>query len=337
MKKTAIIMLNWNGLDDTVAALNSIKEFAVKEDIYLVDNASKDNEYDLLINRARQIFGEEKVLTYNLEELEKYREIVAFSDEERICIIQSENNLGFAGANNFVSSLICHHYETITLLNNDVELTGDVFDSMYKVMKAENCTAITCDIRYYFDKKTLWNAGGSFRWYGDRKYFSQNEIDKLKAKGISFIFADFVTGCCLMIDSSYIKDNGLFTDKFFHGEEDFNFCKRLKNKGLKCGVVLDAIIYHKVGRSLNFSKNDKRNLNKIVVHYTNRIIDMKSFYGKVRWNLWYRFYIFMFSIKAILRKQSLSEVAYIAKQTKKYANKNDVKAETYQEIMNDNV
>lgn len=33
--------------------------------------------------------------------------------------------------------------------------------------------AASCNIRYFDDKNKLWNAGGRFTWYGDRKYYSQ--------------------------------------------------------------------------------------------------------------------------------------------------------------------
>ena len=47
------------------------------------------------------------------------------------------------------------------------------------------------------------------------------------------IDAEFITGCALFIRSSVIEKYGTLSDDFFHGEEDFNFCWRMKKNHIK--------------------------------------------------------------------------------------------------------
>lgn len=60
------------------------------------------------------------------------------------------------------------------------------------------------------------------------------------------ITAEFITGCALFIRSTIIKKYGGLTDDFFHGEEDFNFCWRMKKNHIKGKCLNKVLVYHKV-------------------------------------------------------------------------------------------
>lgn len=319
--KTAIIILNWNGSKDTIETMQSLISTKCDYDIYLVDNGSKAEDLT--------------ILKHGLNNITNYREVkIADLDYYKgISLIVSDTNLGFAGANNYVSERIAPFYDTITLLNNDVEVEPNFIDKMYETMERENLTAVTCDIRYYSDKKILWNDGGKFTWYGDRKYIKQAKIDKYIRDGKRFIITEFITGCCMMVKSEYIINNYLFSDKFFHGEEDFNLCKRLKANRHKVGVDLRGRIYHKVGSSLNYDKNDIKFLNKMIVHYTNRVVDMRDFYSKARWAIWRPFYCMLLLVKNSISLKSLSKSMYIARSILRNSHLDNVGYDNFTKIM----
>lgn len=319
--KTAIIILNWNGSTDTIETMQSLISNKCSYDIYLVDNGSKTEDLASLKAGLNSII---KYKETKLANLDYYNGIL---------LIISDTNLGFAGANNYVSEKIAPFYDTITLLNNDVEVEPNFIDKMYKTMQSEDLTAVTCDIRYYSDKKILWNDGGKFTWYGDRKYIKQVKIDKYINKGKRYIITEFITGCCMMVKSEYIINNHLFSDKFFHGEEDFNFCKRLKVNGYRVGVDLSARIYHKVGRSLNYDKNDIKFLNKMILHYTNRLVDMRDFYGRIRWCIWKNFYCLLLFFKNTISLRSLSKSMYITRNILKNAHLDNVGYDNFTKII----
>lgn len=100
--KTCIVVLNHNNAQESLAFVKAIKEYAAFQQILLVDNHSTDDSY--------QIFRE------------------AFSQEEKIILLQAEKNLGYASGNN-----LGLHYgveqvqaELLFLANPDVSFSEDV-------------------------------------------------------------------------------------------------------------------------------------------------------------------------------------------------------------------
>ena len=126
-------------------------------------------------------------------------------------------------------------------------------------------------IYYYEDKDRIWNAGGKIIW-GVRKYFYSDHL----AKNISvneYLSCSFITGCALMFVPDILKgDHTLFTEAFFHGEEDFELSLRMKKKRVKMGCYTPSVIYHKVGRS---SGSVGKKIGLTYCYYLNRFINLR--------------------------------------------------------------
>ena len=285
--KIGIIILNWNGSADTIECLESLK-MSELYDIYLLDNGSEQED----VENIRKYLWSSKYRNC-INEVEINQEF----NYSKFNFIIAKKNLGFAGGNNAIAMKIFQKYECILLLNNDTVVPENTIHSMYTFLLKKNCISVTCDIRYYYDRSKLWNAGGRFTWYKDRKYYPQRYIDNLKKTNVDFIFADFITGCAMLIDSNYVKKFGLFTDRFFHGEEDYNFCLYAKRRGCKIGVDLTSTLYHKVGGTLKPERDRDRYFNAVTVYYCNRIIDYKLLLEQCEWIRWRRVYIFLIFIK----------------------------------------
>lgn len=323
MRDIAVIILNWNGEEDTIECLESLDSQSIY-DIFLLDNGSRDKSIEAIRNYLEKS-------KYSYCEVINSIEV---DNDINLYFVLSHDNKGFAKGNNFVVEQIKNTYEYILLLNNDTEVPADTIASMLNTLKAHELSAVTCDIRYYADKNALWNAGGKFTWYGDRKYFAQKIIDKKELLGENFIFAEFITGCALLVDSTYIRKYGLFTDKFFHGEEDYNFCLNLKKRGLKAGVDLSVRLYHKVGKSLKPEENINRYFNACTVHYSNRIIDYKEFMSKGQWIFWREFYLALIFLKRSLNGMNIKEAYKLVRKIHKITSTNNsIQKELFDEIM----
>lgn len=328
-KELALIILNWNGTADTIECIKSLESQKSIYDIYVLDNGSK----------AEQVCAFESYLKgsawkYDVIQAEHFEECPVTDAELRyIC---SAENLGFAVGNNFIGLEISKQYPYIMLLNNDTVVEENCISQMLQVIKTSYDIALTCDIRYYAERELLWNAGGKFKWYGDRKYFTQKKVDRMIRDGRSYLQADYITGCALLIDSSYIREYGLLTDKFFHGEEDYNFCFLAKKRHKSVGVDLTSRLYHKVGRSIYRESNSLKERRSMVVHYTNRIIDYKGFYGHLHWLIWRKCYLFLIGLKRRLAGMKRKNVKILKKRVKFYTDTcQDVKREVFLQIMND--
>ena len=137
-----------------------------------------------------------------------------------------------------------------------------------------------------------------------------------------------------MIDSKYIIKYGLFTEDFFHGEEDFNFCINALKRGYRLSVDLSCQLYHKVGQSIKPEANREKTFNATTVHYCNRIIDYKKVMKPSLWKLWREIYLCLVFLQRIRSNMNLLTAYKLVRRVKKITSNNDyVKKELYDSIM----
>lgn len=226
LKSLAIILLNYNGSSDTIECIESLDNTITNfdYDIYIIDNASRKEETDIL---KRYISSREDFSIYSDDIFERNK-------VKGNLLILSNDNAGFAGGNNKVIRTIYEDYAYILLLNNDTVVQPDFIEKMICLLNEDLTIGYaSCRINNYYDHTLLWNCGGKLRPWGLRKYYSEKELKKMP----DIIDAEFITGCALFIRSSVIKKYGTLSDDFFHGEEDFNFCWRMKKNHVKSNRI----------------------------------------------------------------------------------------------------
>lgn len=295
-RKALISILNYNGSQDTINCIKSFYSYENRKDYCIViwDNHSKKDQQEELRSSLLKLESTLKICTY-----EQYHSI-DLQDYE-IVLVFSYENLGFAKGNNRVIENQLDKFEYIILLNND---TIFEYNTTYHLMnyldKHASIGVATSSIYYYYKKDSVWNAGGKV-FFGTRKYYTEKYVNqKIKEKNTEKL-VDYITGCYLVAKSDIFQKYGLLTEKFFFGEEDYEFCKRMKKNKVKLAVLLDQKIYHKVGASI--TKNDLSIISivrKSFVHHLNRFIDMKEFYSFGFWQLWRLFssiYIYFLMLK----------------------------------------
>lgn len=260
MKKTVIIILNWNGADDTIACLDSMLTLKGNFHAIVVDNGSGDN---------------------SVERIEHW--IAAHKGEMSSEILPLDKNYGFAiGNNKGVAYGRKYNPDYFLLLNNDTEVTPDFLTKLVEFSEHHSdCRVLTPKIHYFFDKSKIWNCGGSLSM-GFRRYYYAGQCDA-DIKESVYIPIGFVTGCALFFPPELLDAEGrLLTERFFFGEEDFEFSMRMKAQGVKMACVLDSVIYHKVGAS----GSRMSGLGKIYLHYLNRFVDIRLHKSRIFYYLW---------------------------------------------------
>lgn len=245
---TAIVILNWNGADDTLACLQSLAKAKGDFVVYVVDNGSSDDS----VSRIRSWIDGQQCVNVRLLLLDK--------------------NYGFARGNNKGLEVAREMApDSYLLLNNDTEVTPDFLERLHSFSGVHpQYRVLTPKINYFYDKHRIWNCGGKLS-FGFRKYYYAGCQDTA-VKEIGFIPISFVTGCALFFYPELLDENGhLLTERFFFGEEDFEFSMRMKKENMAMACVLDSLIYHKVGAS-----GDKMHkAGKVYLHYLNRFIDIR--------------------------------------------------------------
>ena len=258
---TAILVLNWNGVDDTIACLESLARAEGEFYVYVIDNGSTNDS----VERIQAWIDGQTVLNASIIALDK--------------------NYGFARGNNEgLLAIRGRKFDSYLLLNNDTEVMPDFLVRLTE-FSARNpkYRVLTPKINYYFDKNKVWNCGGR-RFLGFRKYFYAGQTDDVVSK-VEKLDTTYITGCALFFYPELLDDNGrLFTERFFFGEEDFEFSIRMKQRGVKMACVMNSLIYHKV----NASTSNISSTNKLYLHFLNRYIDVRqkcSAWGNFCWNV----------------------------------------------------
>ena len=106
--KVSIIVLNWNGLDDTIECLESLRDVTYPNyRVIVVDNGSAGDDVRILRERF----------------------------EECAHIIANDRNYGFAEGNNIGMRYALDSFDPtyLLLLNNDTVVAPDFLDKLFKV------------------------------------------------------------------------------------------------------------------------------------------------------------------------------------------------------------
>lgn len=272
--KVSIVIVNWNGLVDTIECLESLKKITYPNyEVTVVDNGSESNDGQLL----KEKFG------------------------NYIHLIQNEKNYGFAtGANIGLRDVLENgRPDYFLLLNNDTVVHGSFLGELVKIAENDSRIGIVGPKVYHYDYKGKGNiiqsAGGRIRWWRPWVYchVGANDTDLPVYQASSNV--DWVTGAALMFNSCLIDQLGLLNPAYFFGHEDVEYCIRARKQGFSCIYVPSAKVWHKKARAPALSRGP------ILAHRT-------SYYQFVRHN--FSVFVYVYQLAAVmlllLAKRSLS-------------------------------
>ncbi len=218
----AIILVNWNGFEDSKKCLVSLKELNYESfKVFLVDNGSENDEG----KKLKSLFPE-------------------------IELIQSEKNLGFTGGNNLgIKKAVDMGFSHVLLLNNDTEVdSGFLLEMMSTYGSDPSVGMVQPMIVFMKDPSTIWSAGGEWKpsfsraiTLGDRKKINSYSIDQTDL--------GWATGCAILISSEVITKIGLLDDQFFMYFEDVDWSIRVRNEGYRILLSPKALVFHEAGAS----------------------------------------------------------------------------------------
>jgi len=202
-----VIILNWNGFEDSLKSINSSVNQSYKNcSITVVDNGSSDD---------------------SLVRLEQY-------NNGRFFLISSKDNRGFAGGVNMgLRRSIERNYRYCLLLNNDAVLLPDAVQNFVDYMEERPDIGISGGIVLNMEDDDIQVNGGR------NVNYITGRCSGRKRK------PDFISGALMMIRTSALNDIGLFSEDYFMYWEDVDFSLRARKEGWKIGVCHRAIARHK--------------------------------------------------------------------------------------------
>jgi len=275
----AIVLVNWNNGFDTIECLESLQNISYpKYYVIVVDNNSSDSSIPLirawadgrprkdsycikfnLNNKPIQVIWYSRSEAEAGGTLEKEEKIISMPSNRRLIIIVNESNLGFSGGNNvgIKYALLKNDVSFIWLLNNDTIVGKDALMEMVKKLKeypkAAFCGSVILD--YYNPDKIQTVAGGSLNIFlGIPRPIMRKDIYNLKKIQKKKIKINYITGCSLLINKSYLNDIGLMDESFFLYWEDAEWSERCGRKGFFLTYSPRSKVWHKKGNTSKILK-----------------------------------------------------------------------------------
>lgn len=220
MNRVAVVVLNYKGIDDTVACLASLSEQTYKDfRIVVVENGSGDGSAKQL-KRLQPTYGEKLHCIYN------------------------SKNLGFTGGvNTGIRWALKRNFEYVALLNNDAIAKPDWLEQLVHTATKKQA-GMTTSLLLHEHGDTIDSTGDWYSKWG--LPFPRNRGDQAsQAPESQFVFG--ATGGATLYSVKMLQDIGLFDEDLFAYYEDTDICFRAQLAGWKVFYEKSAIAYHKQG------------------------------------------------------------------------------------------
>ena len=262
----SIIILNWNGWEDTIECLESVYQTNYHNlDVILVDNASEDESLEKIRDYCSgNLKVESSFFKYNPEnkpiKVREYSEDfensqgslkIENSTLPQLTLIKNKKNYGFPGGNNIgmKHALKFFNPDYILLLNNDTVVEENFLGELIEKGESREDIGILGPKIYFYDEpNTIWSAGCKISWKLSRGIqIGTNEIDKGQYDTEKEV--EYVSGSAFLIKKEVIEKIGLMDETYFLYFEESDWTLRANQEGYNSLYVPSGSVWHKVSRS----------------------------------------------------------------------------------------
>jgi hypothetical protein len=218
----AIIVLNWNGTEDTCECLRSLALLDYpRYEVVVVDNGSRPSPRE-------RITAEFSSITY----------------------LETSVNLGYAGGNNVgIRYALGRGHDYVFVLNNDTLVEpGTLRCAIAAAEEDPSIGVLGIKIIAWDDPGRVWVAYGQVTYrqglvrligyyhLDDGRFDSQRDVE-------------WVPGTAMLFRRRALDTVGLFDEEFFAYHEDVDWCTVARRQGFRVVFAPSARIYHKGHRS----------------------------------------------------------------------------------------
>ena len=174
-------------------------------------------------------------------------------EEGRIKLVESPQNLGFAGGNNL--GVKNSTGELVLIINPDTTVQEDSIQKMVEYMESHPEIGILGPRLEYSDG-TVQDSCRRDMKFRDLiiKRTPLKHIPALRKRVEKYTMQDFdhsktqevelITGACMLLRRDFYDEIGGFDDRYFLFMEDFDLCKSVRKAGKKVVYYPEAVINH---------------------------------------------------------------------------------------------
>ena len=269
---TYIILLNWNGWQDTIACLESI--FQSRNSPFRVvvcDNNSSDGSLFKIAAWARGEISADvpqdsrlRTLVGGVARPIEYINFTATAVSagliknggEPLVLIDNEENGGFAAGNNvgLRYALDQPDMSHVWILNNDTLVDPYCLSNMHLRLRQEYTPKVCGTVIHFFDNpETIQAIGGNcfnhrtgVALESEGRFRPENELNDCNLIEEKI---DYVSGCSMLIPRCLLQSVGLLNEDYFLYYEEIDWFTRAGMSSRPC-IAADAHIYHREGGSI---------------------------------------------------------------------------------------
>jgi len=213
----SIVLLNWNGLEDTKICLEHVRKIDYSNfEIIVVDNGSTQNQK---------------------EYLSKVKDII---------YVDNPTNRGFTGGH--IDGLKKARGEYILLLNNDAVIDEDYIMNALPHFKDPEVAAIGGRAYFWNNDHALFDRTAPFYSYQEIDIYT-GEAKMLQSDHGTIQEVNNVSGSAVIIRKNVINEIGYLYEPFFAYFEETDLFARMKRAGYKVLYDPSLRIWHKNGAS----------------------------------------------------------------------------------------
>ncbi len=220
MSRWAFVVLNWNGREDTLRCLASLRAVRGDSAVVVADNGSTDGSVEA-IRRAHP----------------------------EVAVVENGANLGFSGGNNAgMHRALAGGADWVVLLNNDATLAPDALEALRAAAERHPEAGILAGKLLFPDGRVQW-AGQRVDlltgYSGRPRGYGCPDAPELCVEGP----VDRAVGALMAVSRPAIEAAGLLDEALFAYVEDVEWSLRIRAAGFACVFVPGARAFHALSAS----------------------------------------------------------------------------------------
>ena len=218
MRRDVVVVLNYNGWDDTERCVRSLLSGSPDAKVIVVDNGSETGFSDDVADRW-----------------------------PGVVTLRNDRNLGFTGGMNVgVRAALERDADTVTILNNDTVVSAGAIALLGSV--AETGVAVSPEVRYLDRPEEVWFGGGAVNPTTNLPHHvAPNALPAPGADGLRP--TDMLAGCCVTATADTWHRVGFLDERYFLNFEDSDWSMRARAAGVPLVVDTRVTIEHAVSAS----------------------------------------------------------------------------------------
>ena len=263
--RVAIILLNWNGWQDTLRCLESLQQLTYPNYLTIVvDNGSWDDSLKRIKGWAHQNLGEGGLAEYFSTIASEGGQVgeEAFlegrSPKSKLVLIRSKENLGFCGGNNLAIHYALkrkHPADYVFLLNNDAKIEKDCVFQLVSVSRETDAAVVGALIKEE-TSGAVQCAGFNGTFPLLRQFFQPFFRWSVPTPGSDQDYWEcfWVPGTAMLIRRDALQavfaSTGRYLDSrlFLYGDE-LEFCSAARRVGYRSIMTKRGVVYHGEAKS----------------------------------------------------------------------------------------